>query len=155
MDLDIISKEMNDIEFKLTNMSNSFNYSSGKYIEYQKQIDKLINRYNYLNCERVLMLPFENILYTDITEGGLVMSINEFKSRCGDNEFSDDTGYGFYVHNETTNLETENIEIKPSWVMSSKYRRDFSQIVWYSSDEIDIDNQASNTKSFEDIEEEF
>lgn len=134
----------------------SYNPNSNKEAEFNKAIDKLITEHLNLQCERALNYPYDHIEYGELNEDiGIIMSKQEYKSRCANGEFNDDNGYGFYVHNDNTYNETTSIEAKPTWALNNKLRKDFSQIVWYFSKDIDVDNQLSETSSFEDIIEEF
>ena len=151
-----VEKRMREIEFKMQNMQDSFNPQSGKQIDFERAMDKLYNEYLTMGCARALLLPYEEITYQEVTEDvAIIMSKQEFTARCGEGEFSDENGFGFYVHNDTVSMETENVEVKASWALSNKLRRDFNQVAWYFTKDIEVDNLATNTLSFEDIEEEF
>ncbi len=156
MTLEQIEKRMRDIEFKLQNMQDSFNPNSGKEADYEREVYKLLEEYNNISCSRALLVPYDEIEYGEIDDRkGIIMGFVEFRDRCGKGEFTDDNGYAYYVSNETRVLETINVEVKPSWALGYSYRRDFNEVVWYFEQDIEIDNQAKNTVSFEDLEEDF
>lgn len=152
-----VKNEMSKIERELLNTQNSFNPESGKHIQHEQNMGRLMDEYLKHEVKLMLLAPYDEIEYTDILsdDSGQIMSLHEFKTRCGLNEFDNDSGVAFYVHNDTRSLETFDVYLRPSWALSNLHRKDFNEIIWYKNAEFETDNQVSDNESFEDIEEDF
>lgn len=146
-----IKTKMNEIEFSIVWMNNSFNESSGKRSKYEKELDRLMAEYSDLESE--LMLYLEPT-YSNIDENyGLVVSLLDFIDMAKSG-LRDEDGVAFYVPDDNPHLETSNVYLRPSWCLKKRYRN-ISRVIWYNTSEIELDELSHTDNSFENIDEEF
>jgi hypothetical protein len=81
-----------------------------------------------LEREYKLMMDETDIEYSPIPDYGDKMTFEHFVECCEDGGFIDYDGFGYYA----TNDKETNIQVYPSDIMSGKYRKDFSYVIWYN-----------------------
>jgi len=84
--------------------------------------DKAIGKFS--RTKRELLKP----KMKKLSEFGDLMTLQDFKECCECGGFIDYDGYGYYSDGKMQS----DIAIYPSDIMSGKYRKDFSHVVWFN-----------------------
>jgi len=98
---------------------NSFQEFESYYYKESKNYDLASQNY------RLIKTP---ILEEDIPKYGSIMSLSEFVSCCKDGGFIDYDGSGEYIRDG----KMSGISIYPSDITSNRYRKDFTEIIWFN-----------------------
>lgn len=122
--LKILEGKLDEINVRIKEADAAWDFSKS-FDEFSDYMKPLWDEYNDVNRDLKLIKPYE---LKDLPTYGKLMTMEMFIANVRGGGFIDYDGHGSYA----TSTQRSNITINPSDILSGKYRKDFTHVMWFN-----------------------
>ena len=123
-EIKVLEDKLKEINVKIDEADAAWDYSR-PYYDYSNYMKPLWSEYADVNRDLKLIKSYK---LSDLPKYGELMTIEDFIDNVMYGGLIDYDGFGEYA----TSNQRSNITIKPSDILSGKYRKDFTHVQWFN-----------------------
>ena len=123
-EIEVLEKRLSDSRVRINEAEDKWD-GSKPWEEYRDYMSEYWSEYADINRELTLVKPYE---MKELPSYGDLMTLKEFIDCVRGGGFIDYDGHGSYA----TETECSNLTVRPSDILTEKYRKDFTHVMWFN-----------------------